>query len=283
MFGLGEGAAAASSSELGWGLKQVEGESANVSFASPFFSAGGCHRVGRELMMLSFLGTWCRGRRRSCRIFERFLPSETRSASSPSPRPTRRRFSPCRTVYGTTSLPSLVWLSTIRRVRLLICLSSCRRLCYGHSPSPRAYRSNRFLVVLPRTFLASSPFPLLPLLPFPSPDGRALVKLVPASTLIEAREAKLAALAEKASKAAALKQAKEAAAAAKLERISVLPSQMFKPPHTPEGTYSAWDDRGLPTKDGEGAELSKSKVKGNVKLYETRKKERKQAGLEEDS
>jgi hypothetical protein len=113
-------------------------------------------------------------------------------------------------------------------------------------------------VVLPRTFLASSSFPLLPLLPFPSPDGRALVKLVPASTLIEAREAKL-------------------------ERISVLPSQMFKPPHTPEGTYSAWDDRGLPTKDGEGAELSKSKVKGNVKLYETRKKERKQAGLEEDS
>jgi len=47
---------------------------------------------------------------------------------------------------------------------------------------------------------------------------------------------------------------------------------MFKPPHVAEGTYSAWDERGLPTKDGEGVELSKSKVKKNGKDFEAQVK-----------
>lgn len=33
---------------------------------------------------------------------------------------------------------------------------------------------------------------------------------------------------------------------------------MFKPPHVPEGTYTQWDESGLPTHDAEGKELSKS-------------------------
>jgi cysteinyl-tRNA synthetase len=36
---------------------------------------------------------------------------------------------------------------------------------------------------------------------------------------------------------------------------------MFKPPNVPEGTYSTWNDAGLPLTDGEGKELSKNQVK----------------------
>jgi len=57
-----------------------------------------------------------------------------------------------------------------------------------------------------------------------------------------------------------------------MEKLKIPASEMFKPPHVAEGTYSAWDERGLPTKDGEGVELSKSKVKKNGKDFEAQVK-----------
>lgn len=53
-----------------------------------------------------------------------------------------------------------------------------------------------------------------------------------------------------------------------MEKFKIPSAEMFKPPHVPEGMYSAWDERGLPTKDGEGVELSKSKVKRNGKDFD---------------
>ena len=47
---------------------------------------------------------------------------------------------------------------------------------------------------------------------------------------------------------------------------------MFRPPNVPEGTYSAWDERGVPTADGAGAELAKSRVKKLVKEWEVQGK-----------
>lgn len=47
---------------------------------------------------------------------------------------------------------------------------------------------------------------------------------------------------------------------------------MFKPPYVPEGTYSEWDAAGLPTKDGEGKEVSKSAAKKWVKEQKAQEK-----------
>lgn len=103
-------------------------------------------------------------------------------------------------------------------------------------------------------------------------DGHALVKLVPAATLIAARDAKVAAAALKASQASAVKEANRLKLQAKMDKLAVPASEMFKPPHVPEGTYSAWDERGVPTKDGEGEELSKGKAKKVAKEWEVQVK-----------
>lgn len=109
--------------------------------------------------------------------------------------------------------------------------------------------------------------------PAPFADGSALVKLVPAATLIEARESKLAAAQQKASQAAATKAAAREKLLAKMEKAKIPAGEMFKPPHVPEGTYSAWDEQtGLPTKDGEGVELTKGKAKKAAKEQEAQKK-----------
>lgn len=47
---------------------------------------------------------------------------------------------------------------------------------------------------------------------------------------------------------------------------------MFKPPHTPAGTYSDWDDQGLPTKAGEGKDVAKSALKRLMKEWKTQEK-----------
>ena len=36
---------------------------------------------------------------------------------------------------------------------------------------------------------------------------------------------------------------------------------MFKPPNVPQGTYSSWDESGIPLTDDEGKELSKNQAK----------------------
>jgi cysteinyl-tRNA synthetase len=103
-------------------------------------------------------------------------------------------------------------------------------------------------------------------------DGRALVKLVPAETLVEAREAKLALAAQKQAEAGAKKEAARRALLDKMAKAKVPAAEFFRPPNVPEGTYSAWDDAGLPTKDAEGADLSKAQAKKLAKAFEAQLK-----------
>ncbi|KAF8684181.1 tRNA synthetases class I (C) [Rhizoctonia solani] len=103
-------------------------------------------------------------------------------------------------------------------------------------------------------------------------DGKALVKLVPAETLIKARDEKLAQAAEKSAKKASQAEAAKAKQTAKLERGKLPPTEMFRPPKVPEGTYGSWDDRGLPLTDATGAELPKSRSKKLAKEWEIQNK-----------
>ncbi|WVQ78146.1 cysteine-tRNA ligase [Cryptococcus sp. DSM 104549] len=101
-----------------------------------------------------------------------------------------------------------------------------------------------------------------------SASGGALYKLVDPAVLIRAREEKERAQAEKAEK----KAAAEAKRIALLEKGRVSPQEMFKVPNVAEGTYSAWDEQGLPTKDGEGNDLSKSLQKKVQKEWKTQER-----------
>ncbi|CAE6356997.1 unnamed protein product [Rhizoctonia solani] len=103
-------------------------------------------------------------------------------------------------------------------------------------------------------------------------DGKALVKLVPPETLIRARDEKLAQAAEKSAKKAAQTEATRAKQIAKLERGKLSPTEMFRPPNVPEGTYGSWDDRGIPLTDAAGAELPKSRSKKLAKEWEIQNK-----------
>ncbi|ELU37714.1 cysteine-tRNA ligase [Rhizoctonia solani AG-1 IA] len=103
-------------------------------------------------------------------------------------------------------------------------------------------------------------------------DGKALVKLVPAEALIKARDEKLAQAAEKSAKKASQAEAAKAKQMAKLERGKLPPTEMFRPPNVPEGTYGSWDDRGLPLTDATGAELPKSRSKKLAKEWEIQNK-----------
>jgi len=77
-----------------------------------------------------------------------------------------------------------------------------------------------------------------------------------------------------------LKQQKKAAAAeearqkrlAKMEKGRVPPEEIFRPPNVPDGTYSRWDEDGLPTATGTGEELSKNQQKKARKDWEAQKK-----------
>ncbi|SPO25352.1 probable cysteinyl-tRNA synthetase [Ustilago trichophora] len=98
-------------------------------------------------------------------------------------------------------------------------------------------------------------------------DGRALVKLVPAAQLQAAKREKEAAAAEKAARKA---QAAEQARLKRLENLEkgrIAPDQLFR---TEE--YSEWDERGLPTKDKEGAELAKKRRKNLEKDFDKQTK-----------
>ncbi|KAG8733370.1 hypothetical protein FRC11_006792 [Ceratobasidium sp. 423] len=103
-------------------------------------------------------------------------------------------------------------------------------------------------------------------------DGKALVKLVSPEALIKARDEKLAQAAEKSAKKAAQAEAAKAKQLAKLERGKLSPTEMFRPPNVPDGTYGSWDDRGLPLTDATGAELPKSRSKKLAKEWEIQSK-----------
>ncbi|KAG8711525.1 hypothetical protein FRC09_020546 [Ceratobasidium sp. 395] len=103
-------------------------------------------------------------------------------------------------------------------------------------------------------------------------DGKALVKLVSPDTLIKARDEKLAALAEKSAKKSAQADAAEAKRLAKLEKGKIPPSEMFRPPNVPEGTYGSWDDKGMPVTDAKGEDITKSKTKNLLKDWKIQEK-----------
>jgi len=99
-------------------------------------------------------------------------------------------------------------------------------------------------------------------------DSKALVKLVDPAVLQQARAEKLAAAQEKERRKAASKQAEREKQLAKLEKGKLPPQELFRPPNVPEGTYSSWDEKGIPLTDGEGNELSKGKAKKVAKEWE---------------
>ena len=90
--------------------------------------------------------------------------------------------------------------------------------------------------------------------------------------LIRQREEKAALIAEKAAKKAAAAAEAEARRVAQLEKGKAAPADMFRPPYVPEGTYSEWDDQGLPAKDAEGKEVSKSALKKWAKEQKAQEK-----------
>jgi cysteinyl-tRNA synthetase len=92
-------------------------------------------------------------------------------------------------------------------------------------------------------------------------DGKALVKLVPPTELVKARDEKRAQIEAKAAKKAVAVEAERLKRQQKLEKGRVSPAEMYRPPNVPEGMYSTWNDKGLPLSDGEGKELSKNQVK----------------------
>lgn len=106
-------------------------------------------------------------------------------------------------------------------------------------------------------------------------DGKALVKLVNPVVLQQARAEKLAAAQEKERKKVALKQAERERQLNKLEEGKLPPQEMFRPPNVPEGTYSNWDEKGIPRTDGEGNELSKGKAKKLARGWEEQAKRHK--------
>jgi cysteinyl-tRNA synthetase len=98
------------------------------------------------------------------------------------------------------------------------------------------------------------------------------VKLVPPAELLKARDEKRAAAEAKAVKKAEALAAERAKREAKLLKGAIPPSELFRPPNVPEGAYSSWDERGLPTADGDGKELSKNAVKKAAKEWDNQEK-----------
>ncbi|KAF8592622.1 cysteinyl-tRNA synthetase [Ramaria rubella] len=103
-------------------------------------------------------------------------------------------------------------------------------------------------------------------------DGRALVKLVPAATLMRLRDEKNAEAEARQVKKAANVAAEREKKRAKLEKGKTPPEDMFKPPHTDQGAYSSWDENGIPLTDGEGVELNKTRRKRLVKEWDLQQK-----------
>lgn len=103
-------------------------------------------------------------------------------------------------------------------------------------------------------------------------DGKALVKLVSPAELIKAREEKRLKLDAQAAKKAAAAEEVRQKRLAKMEKGRVPPEEMFRPPNVPEGTYTRWDEYGLPTATGSGEELSKNQQKRARKDWDLQKK-----------
>jgi len=102
-------------------------------------------------------------------------------------------------------------------------------------------------------------------------DGttRTRLKLVDKETLLKEREDKL-----RAEEAKRIEKEKKRLEKEKLEQLKeaqkkIPPSEMFK---SETDKYSAFDEKGMPTHDAEGKEISKGQIKKLLKLYQTQEK-----------
>ncbi|KAI5813660.1 tRNA synthetases class I (C) catalytic domain-containing protein [Pyronema omphalodes] len=98
-------------------------------------------------------------------------------------------------------------------------------------------------------------------------SANALIKFVPAEELRAAREEKERKAAEREQKKEEARLKREEEERKKLEQAKVDPTTMFR---TEE--WSEWDDQGIPTKDKEGEEITKSRKKALTKAWEQQKK-----------
>ncbi|XP_072278290.1 cysteine--tRNA ligase, cytoplasmic isoform X2 [Pyxicephalus adspersus] len=96
-----------------------------------------------------------------------------------------------------------------------------------------------------------------------------VVKLVDKETLLKEREEKNKAEEEKKRKKEEAARKKQEQEAAKLSKMKICPSEMFK---AETDKYSKFDENGFPTHDTEGKELSKGQAKKLKKLYEAQEK-----------
>ncbi|XP_077309628.1 cysteine--tRNA ligase, cytoplasmic isoform X2 [Lithobates pipiens] len=96
-----------------------------------------------------------------------------------------------------------------------------------------------------------------------------VVKLVDKETLLKEKEEKKKAEEEKKRKKEEAARKKQEQEAAKLSKMKICPSEMFK---AETDKYSKFDENGFPTHDTEGKELSKGQAKKLRKLYETQEK-----------
>ncbi|RUS76609.1 hypothetical protein EGW08_015618 [Elysia chlorotica] len=96
-----------------------------------------------------------------------------------------------------------------------------------------------------------------------------VIKLVSREVLLKEREEKIRQEEEKRAEKERLKKKKEAELAAKSAQDKIPPSEMFR---SETDKYSAFDDKGIPTHDASGQELTKSALKKLVKQYEAQEK-----------
>ncbi|KAM8938889.1 cysteine--tRNA ligase, cytoplasmic [Pelodytes ibericus] len=96
-----------------------------------------------------------------------------------------------------------------------------------------------------------------------------VVKLVDRETLLKEKEEKKQAEEEKRRKKEEAAKKKQELEAAKLAKMKICPSGMFK---SETDKYSKFDESGFPTHDIEGKELSKGQAKKLRKLFETQEK-----------
>ncbi|XP_046486105.1 cysteine--tRNA ligase, cytoplasmic [Neodiprion pinetum] len=99
-------------------------------------------------------------------------------------------------------------------------------------------------------------------------EGKAsIVKLVDRETLLKEKEAKRLLKAEKAAEEERRKAEAQALAAAKRAKNIIPPSDMFK---LEKGKYSQFNDKGLPTHDIDGKEISKGQLKKLQRIQQAR-------------
>ncbi|KAL8589222.1 hypothetical protein ACOMHN_017024 [Nucella lapillus] len=101
-------------------------------------------------------------------------------------------------------------------------------------------------------------------------EGQAsVIKMVDRDTLLKEKQEKLQQEEAKRQEKEAKKKAQEAAKAEKDAQKRMPPSELFV---SQTDKYSKFDDKGMPTHDAEGKELTKSAVKKLTKLYEAQEK-----------